>query len=84
MGQKIKVIIRSRNTHTDRHTYAGCLCPYMGRFILEAWRASAPFCPDYSLLCLFLLCVGIVTCTRVKSVSLGSLEDKGKDFGRLL
>ncbi len=56
----------------------------MGRFILEAWRASAPFCPDYSLLCLFLLCVGIVTCTRVKSVSLGSLEDKGKDFGRLL
>lgn len=55
MGQKIKDIIRSRNTHT----HAVCLCPYMGRFIPEAWRASALTILFYAQL--LLLCVGVFT-----------------------
>lgn len=58
MGQKIKDIIRSRNTHTDTHMQ-GYLCPYMGRFIPEAWRASTLTILFYAQL--LLLTVGVFT-----------------------
>ena len=34
MGQKMRDVIRSRDTHAHAHTHTERLCPYMGRFIL--------------------------------------------------
>lgn len=69
LGQKMKDIIRSRNTHADTHwdTFSGCLFPYMGRLILQAWCASTLLCHGYSSLSLLfcvqlpLLCVVVFT-----------------------
>lgn len=85
MGQKMKDIIRSRNTHTHSHTQVVCLYPYMGRFILEAWHASTLFYRDYSLLCQasLALCGGPPFLSTFQSVSLGNLKVEGKAFGCL-
>lgn len=81
MGQKIKDIIRSRNTHT--HTHAACLCPYMGRFIPEAWRASALTILFYAQL-VFALCGTLYFRCTCQGASLGNTQDNGKDSDGLL
>lgn len=68
MGQKIRDIIRSRNTHTDTHTQGVCVHTWADLY----WRPGAHQLPSIVtiLFCaqLVLLCVGVFTfgaCVRV-------------------